>query len=105
MLLLLRVAVAVETVAAGGGGAGADEAVGQEEEVAVVGDLDEETAGSVDVLRVAVVRDAPGVGDFDVGGEGGAGFEVEDEVEAPEEGFLVVVPVWRGGLGEGGWGG
>lgn len=54
----------------------------------------------MDELGVAVVGDAPGVGDFDICGEGGAGFKVEDEVEAAEEGFLVVVTVWGGGLGE-----
>lgn len=87
---------------AGCGAAGTDEAVGEEEEVTFVGYLGEDAAVAVDELGVFVVWFSPGEGDFHVGGEGAGGFEVEDEVELAEDGFLVVEFVWGPGLGEGG---
>lgn len=74
----------------GAGAAGADEAVGEEEEVACICDLGEDASGAVDVLRVLVVWGSPGVRDLDVGGESGSGFEVQDEVKFAEKCFLEV---------------
>lgn len=64
------------------GGPRVVQAIGEEEDGAVVGDLREDHAGAVDVLDHGVLEFAPVDTDVDVGWEGDGCFVEKDEVVA-----------------------
>jgi hypothetical protein len=73
------------------------ESIGEEEEVAFVGDLGKDHAGAVDVLGVFEVWAAPRVCNVHIAGEVLRCFDVQDKVKFLHDCFLVVVSTcWTG---------